>query len=106
MLLVTDTGSFVGRTESWSYAPMGRIDAVDPAVGQIGTVTTITGLSLRGSGANVSTISLGGVVATVLSESDSSVVVVSPRGVGLAVDVVVTSTSGATVTLVLSLIHI
>merc|ERR1712100_788349 len=70
----------------------------NPAVGQIGTVVTITGLSLRGSGPNVSSVTLGGVSASIVSETDSSVVVITPRGTGVGETVQLTSTSGATVT--------
>jgi len=99
VFLVTDTGSFVGISDSWSYNPIGRITVVEPSVGQVGTLVTITGLSLRGSGSNVSTVTLGGVTATLIAESDTSVVVAASQGVGVDGAVELTSTSGATVTI-------
>jgi hypothetical protein len=99
VILIADTGAVVNRDASWSYNPIGRIDSMSPAEGQVGTRVTISGISLRGSGSNVDTVTLGAHPATIISETDESVVVDVTSGSGADVTVTLTSSSGATVTL-------
>ncbi|EGD82391.1 hypothetical protein PTSG_13198, partial [Salpingoeca rosetta] len=100
VVVTSDSGAYATSSGGWMYAVASAIGSVTPAQGQASTVVTIAGTNLRGSGAAVASVTLVGQEATILSESDTQVVVraaVSAPGQG---DVIVTSSSGAYSTLV------
>jgi hypothetical protein len=98
--VVADTGAFVGETESFTYQPEGRIDSVSPAQGQDGTKVIIEGLNLRAHGKHVVNVTLAGVYASIVAESNTKVAVIAMHGNAQVGDVVLTANTGATVTLV------
>jgi len=95
--LVSDSGAIVTRISSWAYVTAGVITSVFPASGQIGTVVNITGTGLRSGSSSVTSVALGGVAGTILSESDTSIVVVAGRSSSGFADIVLFAQSGATV---------
>lgn len=99
-VVVTGTSGCYGTlVNGWISGVPGRVDLVSPPVGQWGTVVTINGTGLRGGGSNVVQVKFGTTVATLISETDTAVVVVvnSSVAVGL-VNVVLRANTGATVT--------
>jgi hypothetical protein len=98
--LIADTGATVVSTATWTYVADGQISSIVPNFGRVGTFVTITGTNLRGSAVNVVDVSLSGVLASLTSESDTTVVARAALGAvsGTAGDVVLTASSGAVVT--------
>ena len=99
VVLVANTGAVVTGSSKWTYATEGSISTVVPNVGRVGTLVTVSGSSLRGSGASVASVVLGGVTARqIVSQTDTEVQFVpADRAAGL-VDVVLVADTGATVT--------
>ena len=99
VVVVSDSGAEVTSTGTWQYAVPGDVTSVSPAQGQGGTRVTIGGTSLRGHGGSVASVTLMGVSASIANESDTSVVVIAGVSSGSGSgNVVLTSSSGATVT--------
>ena len=74
--IVSDTGSIVSVDASWSYSQLGSITSITPSIGQKGIMVTISGTNLLGSsGGQVTSVTLAGVSATVVSSTNSTVVV-------------------------------
>jgi hypothetical protein len=95
----SSTGAIVEVDGLWEFRTLGDVEDVSPAIGQVGTLVTITGSSLRGSGGEVATVDLAGERATIVNESDTKVVVIAADGDAGTGDVVLTADSEATVTL-------
>jgi hypothetical protein len=98
--LVADTGAIVTKVDAWTYVATGNITEVRPSSGVLGTVVELHGTALLSGGSSVTSVTLAGVDATILSGNDTLVKLVaktSPKTVG---DVVITSDSAATTTLV------
>merc|ERR1711881_286588 len=80
---------------------MGNITSIAPTTGQSGTLVTIDGEGLYNGASAITSVTLCGVNAQILNESDTSVVVVVSAGPlrELVGDVVLTANSGAEITL-------
>ena len=85
---------------SWTYIPAGNITKVTPSEGQVGTHINVSGQSLLGLGKKITHVEIGGLAATVLSSSNTSVIVSTPSSLmfDFPVDLVVESDSGAQTT--------
>jgi 6-phosphogluconolactonase (cycloisomerase 2 family) len=83
-------------TDAPPDAPMApALTAMSPAKGIVTTVVTLTGERF-GSTQGASTVTVGGIAATVQSWSDTSITIAVPDVVPGDADVIVTTTSGAT----------
>jgi hypothetical protein len=85
--LVGDTGALLNVSGLVNYVARAVL-ALDPSIGQEGTVVTVRGSDLLAGGANVTSFVLGGVALTPVNVSDTAIVVVLPdvpaaAGVGL-----------------------
>eukprot|EP00054_Salpingoeca_dolichothecata_P029838 m.237174 g.237174 ORF g.237174 m.237174 type:complete len:469 (-) comp26557_c0_seq3:38-1444(-) len=100
MTIIASSGAITFLSDAFTYLVVGTITNVDPSVGQVGTLVTLTGTELLGSGSSVQSVRLSGSSATVMSASDTTVVVQaassSNPGAG---DVEIVSNTGAIVTL-------
>jgi hypothetical protein len=97
--MVANTGAHITKENAFTYIEEGAIDDVSPALGQGGTYVTISGVTLQGGGTEVVQVTLAGTTAEIVSESDSEVKVrAAVAGAGQG-HVVLTSESGALVTL-------
>lgn len=97
--LIANTGTIATSTQFFEYRTIGAISNVSLADGQGGTRVTISGQRLRGHGAQVVSVTLAGVAASIASESDTAVVVragIRTPGTG---DVVLVANTGAIVSL-------
>ena len=102
VVLTADSGAVITKAAAWTYATAGAITSVTPSSGAAGTVVTIEGSALRSGATAVASATLAGIeVESVSFENDTYVTVIaglaehpSPKG-----DVVLTSSSGNTVTL-------
>jgi alpha-tubulin suppressor-like RCC1 family protein len=74
--------------------PTPVVSSVDPPTGQVGQTVTVSG-SCFGPTQGGSTITIGGVEATVVSWSDTRIVVVVPEGASSGAVVVTTSAGGS-----------
>ena len=96
IVMVSDTGGVVtSDDDAWEYLDASSIGDVDPTSGQIGTNVTITGSAFYGGGEKVVSVTLNGEEATILEESDDTIVVVAARGDAGEGHIVVTSDTGA-----------
>ncbi|MAE46192.1 MAG: hypothetical protein CMJ86_04790, partial [Planctomycetes bacterium] len=99
VVLTADSGAIIRGGGLWTYLTEGVVELVVPESGQGGTRVVVNGTSLRGGGSEIVSVSLGGVNASIVSESDDEVAVVagesSEAGVG---DVILVADSGAIVT--------
>ena len=74
--IISNTGARVSLDSSWTYQELGSITSVNPTTGQQGVMVDINGSSfLGGSGSTIVTVTLAGIPATIISHSDTSVVV-------------------------------
>ena len=91
---------FTSSGVTFDLLERGEIDSVTPATGQLGTEIVISGERLLGGGQSVYKVSLGDVNATVVGYSNSTISIVDVGGgaVGVDVDVVIVSNTGAVVT--------
>ena len=90
-----EDGSFV---KEFTYKVAGAITNVFPVQGQANTQVTITGTTLLGQGASSASVTLAGVVATVVTENNSVVVVDAGVSAATAAGaVVITADTGAVV---------
>jgi hypothetical protein len=97
--MISDTGGIVvSDAGAWTYLSTSTITAISPNNGQIGTTVTIDGADLRGGGWNIVSVTLAGVAATIVNESDSQIIVTADRGTNGTGHVVVTANTGAHVT--------
>ena len=95
--LVSDTGATVTKAKAWKYTD-NKITKVSPSVGQIGVRVTITGVNMLADGTLAKTTLAGVTVASTVSSSESSIVVRAASGKAGTGAVVLTSTTGATIT--------
>ena len=104
VVITAETGAEITLAGGFTYKTASVIDTVQPAEGQVGTVVTIKGSALRGSGGSVDTVTLGGVEADISSESNTVVKVVATQADAAdeAGDVVLTANTGAVATLAAS----
>ena len=99
VVLYAETGAEITASDAFSYLAEGEVTSVDPNNGQGGTYVTISGERLRGGGSEVSTVTLANVDAEIKSESDDVVLVRAAIGAAGEGHIVLTSESGAIVTL-------
>lgn len=97
--IIADTGARITRNSSWTYRATGTVSSVEPAFGQLNTAVTVSGSSLRGHGDRVDSVTLAGVSARILSQTDSEVVVVAGEGSSGDGAVELTANTGAVVSL-------
>jgi hypothetical protein len=103
--LVADTGARVSGTGSgvFTYLAEGVISSVVPSSGQEGTLVTLQGQRLLGGGSSLSTVTLGGVTARILSATDTFVIVEAAAGAaGANLTVLLVANTGAEVALAAS----
>jgi len=98
IVIVSDTGSRVTANNSWAFITTGTVASVLPSRGQFATIVTISGFSLFGGGSRIASVTLAGVLARIVYNSDSRVIVAADAssvfGQG---NVELVSDSGATV---------
>ena len=99
IVMYADTDAAISQAGGWTYNEEGEISSVDPGNGQGGTLVQIDGERLRGGGGAVVTVTLAGVEAELLTETDTKVEVQAAIGDAAAGHIVLTSDSGALVTL-------
>lgn len=88
----------VSMSDGWTYLEAGVIEQVEPGYGQIGTRITINGTNLLGYGSNLSQALIGNITATIISNTDTIVVLEAPDIPVLGfVDIVLVSDNGARV---------
>ncbi|MEC8483226.1 MAG: IPT/TIG domain-containing protein, partial [Pseudomonadota bacterium] len=75
VILTADSGAVITRENGFSYIAPAVINSATPSSGQLNTIVTITGMRLRAHGAEVVRAALSGVDATIVSESNSQVVI-------------------------------
>ena len=98
IVFTCDNGALVTKENGWTYTEPGAVTKVSPAFGQLNTLVTISGGQLRGNGKEVKSVLLSGLKATIVSETDTSVVVRAVDGTGASGQVVeLESDSGAIV---------
>jgi hypothetical protein len=102
VLLVSDSGAQTLSENGWTYIAEGKIEDVQPKAGQSGVDVTITGSSLFGGGGGVKSVTLAGVKAFLLSDTDSEVVVRAFDGPtdGDTGDILITGDSGVLLRLI------
>ena len=87
----------VSMSDGWTYLVVGVIEQVKPDFGQIGTRINITGIYL-GYGSNLRQALIGNATATIVSHTDTVVILDAPDVPFLGfVDIVLVSDSGARV---------
>ena len=64
IVLVSDTGAYVRKTDGWSYVMTGAVVDINPPRGQFGTRVTITGTGLLAGGESVAQITVGDIATT------------------------------------------
>ena len=84
--------SVVSAADQFTYAPLPVIAALNPSAGPVagGTMVTITGTGL----ANATAVKFGTALATIVTDSPTQLVVISPAGAPSTVDVTVTTAGG------------
>ena len=99
VVILSDTGAVVEKSNIWAFRTNGVINSIQPSVGHFGTVVTISGERLKGSGSTINSVYLAGVEAEIVTISDTEVTVVAQASVNaVSGDVVLTADTEATVT--------
>ena len=97
---IDDRDYNLSLADSWTYLEAGTIDLVDPNFGQVGTRITLTGTNLLGYGSDLTRALVSGVVANVVSSTNSRVEIDAPDiQEPRLVDIVLESNNGALVRL-------
>ena len=100
VVVTSDTGIAVTETNGFTYSVDGTIAAVEPSQGVGGAQVSIYGTDLQGQGAAVVSVTLSGVTATIVRQSNFLVVVTAAASpAGAAGAVVLTADSGAVISL-------
>ena len=93
---------FARLIDGFTYLPEGAIYSVTPSFGQSGTRVTLSGERLLGGGSSISSVSIGGITATISNYSDTDISVSLdgnlPNGQGSYSDIYIISNTGATIT--------
>ena len=100
--IIADTGAYFEAQSIWTYREPGTISSVYPDGGQTGTEIVIDGTNLLCSGTSISSASVGGTVASVLSADNSRVVIAAgyrSTASGTPVDIRLVANTGADVSL-------
>ena len=101
-----NTGAIVRAANTWRYVKRGEIESVTPSSGQVTTPVIIAGTGLRGDGAKVAKVLLANVEAKIQSQADDKVSVVVAANTAGKGNVLLLSSSGATVTRVNGWTHL
>jgi hypothetical protein len=99
VVLTSDTGALVTKVEGFQYLTQGAIESVTPSSGQLGTNVALSGTSLYGGGSLAVSVTIGGANAVIESQSDTNIVVSAGDAPAGASEIVITSNTGATVSL-------
>jgi hypothetical protein len=94
IVLTSESGAVVTASEAFSYINTNITD-VSPAKGQVGVRVTITGNNMLAGGEEFVSVSFAGVNATIVSESNTEIVVRAVESDAKTGDIVLTSDSGA-----------
>ena len=98
IVVTSNTGAEAVREGGWQYSTRGSITGIAPVIGQGGTNVTLDGLRMLGGGVTIDTITLAGVLADVLEETDEKIVVVAvATKSSLTGPIVIVSNTGAVV---------
>ena len=73
--MVANTGATITKPKGFTYLKRVEIEKVSPAQGQAGTIVELTGVALLLGADKLAQVTLAGVWAKVVSESDTKVVV-------------------------------
>jgi hypothetical protein len=96
---VSSSGAIVSAEDAFTYADEGKVNKVDPPLGQFGTHVRLTGSALLGGGTGVSSLTLAGVgVESIGFVSSTAIDVVVAEGSAGSGAVIITSNTGAVVT--------
>jgi hypothetical protein len=95
--VVADSGARVTASGAFQYLTPGQVSSFTATSGQVGTLVTVLGSNLRGDAAAVASVTLAGLVAEIVSETDSQVLVRIPAGAAASSTVVLTASTGALV---------
>lgn len=74
VVIASDTGAQVFKTNAFAYSVPGAIESVSPVQGQGGTFITLTGTRFLGDGGSLVSASLKGVAATLVSHNNTNAV--------------------------------
>ena len=99
--VVSNTGSRVSLSSAWTFDATSVLSHISPTSGRYGTVVKLTGSAFTSGGIGVQNVTFGGIVASVINVT-STTIFVSCGDSAISqsnVDVIVTFTSEATVTL-------
>ena len=99
VVVTADTGAVATLEGGFVYYTKGEVNDVSPSSGQYGSIVTISGVALRARGTEVVEVTLGGVLASIISEDNDQVVVQAGSGPNFRElgAVVLTSDTGAKV---------
>lgn len=79
---------------TFQYLQAGRVTAVNPNIGPVGTNVIISGTNFLGGGSNISQVFLGGVEATITSSSNTQINVTAAEGMAGSREVIIVSNTG------------
>ena len=101
VVLTANSGAIVSRDTAWEYLQLGAISTVTPSSGQQGTAVTILGSRMLGGGAAVTSVTLGGILATVVGTPNNGQidVIAEPTAIANVGAVEIISNTGSIVTL-------
>jgi hypothetical protein len=94
VVLTSESGAVVTSSDGWTYVPQAGIAQLHDDVGQLGTVTAITGTGLLMGGTSL-TVTLANVSAEVISISATNVTIRVAGGTPTQGDVLITADTGA-----------
>ena len=97
VVLTSNTGAIVYKTNGFKYLPEGQMFAVFPNSGQLGTRVGISGVRLLGGGARIVKVTLAGVESDIFQESDTLSIVLAAASNATSGPVVLTADTGAVV---------
>jgi hypothetical protein len=98
IVITSDTGAVVTRSNIWTYAEQGAVLTTDPASGQHGTTVVVSGTNLLGHGQSLTSITLAGVGAEVVGVPSNTEITVTAGLSGAAEGLVtITVNTGAVV---------
>ena len=98
IVMTAGTGGRVTSTDGWTYKQKGVVLTVSPSSGREGTEVSIYGLSLFGHGSTIETVTLAGISATIVDQTDLYVIVTTPAADAADGAIEITSDTGATIT--------
>jgi aspartate 1-decarboxylase len=99
--IVADTGATIVKADAWTYVDVGNVTELLPSTGAPGTNVIIFGTNMLQGSEGLSTVTLNGVAASILSANDTHVIVeagLTDVSEAVTGDVVITSADGSTIT--------